>query len=60
MQPNEAMYLKLMTKEPGMSFEPVESELDMTYKLRFGVRMCVCVKTHSNHQYILTPGHLSA
>ncbi len=41
LQPNEAMYLKLMTKEPGMSFEPMESELDMTYKSRFGVGVCV-------------------
>ena len=39
LQPNEAMYLKVMTKEPGMSFEPVESELDLTYKARYGVRI---------------------
>lgn len=38
LQPNEAMYMKTMTKEPGMSFEPLESELDLTYKARFGVR----------------------
>ena len=37
LQPNEAMYLKVMTKQPGMSFEPVESELDLTYKSRYGV-----------------------
>lgn len=37
LQPNEAMYMKTMTKEPGMSFEPLESELDLTYKARFGV-----------------------
>lgn len=37
LQPNEAMYIKTMTKEPGMSFEPLESELDLTYKSRFGV-----------------------
>ena len=44
LQPNEAMYLKLMTKQPGMSFEPLESELDLTYKARFGVGgVCVCV-----------------
>ena len=34
-QPNEAMYMKLMTKEPGIAFDPVESELDLTYNLRF-------------------------
>ena len=36
-QPNEAMYMKLMTKEPGIAFDPVESELDLTYNLRFKV-----------------------
>lgn len=36
-QPNEAMYVKLMTKQPGMAFDPVESELDLTYKLRYKV-----------------------
>jgi glucose-6-phosphate 1-dehydrogenase len=38
LQPNEAMYMKTMTKQPGMSFEPLESELDLTYKARYGVR----------------------
>lgn len=37
-QPNEAMYMKLMTKEPGMKFDPRESELDLTYGKRFKVR----------------------
>jgi glucose-6-phosphate 1-dehydrogenase len=36
LQPNEAMYMKLMMKQPGMSFEPVESELDLTYTSRYG------------------------
>ena len=36
-QPNEAMYVKTMTKQPGMSFEPLESEMDLTYKNRYGV-----------------------
>ncbi|VDM61215.1 unnamed protein product [Angiostrongylus costaricensis] len=30
-QPNEAVYLKLMTKKPGMGFGVEESELDLTY-----------------------------
>ena len=34
-QPNEAMYVKMMTKQPGMAFDPVESELDLTYKTRY-------------------------
>lgn len=39
LQPNEAMYMKLMMKQPGMSFQPVESELDLTYTARYGVRL---------------------
>lgn len=34
-QPNEAVYLKMMTKQPGMSGDLVESELDLTYKARY-------------------------
>lgn len=47
LQPNEAMYMKTMTKEPGMSFEPLESELDLTYKARYGVRLREAVVWHS-------------
>lgn len=36
LQPDEAMYIKTMTKQPGMSFEPLESELDLTYRARYG------------------------
>ena len=43
LQPNEAMYMKVMMKQPGMSFEPIEGELDLTYKDRFKVCVvCVC------------------
>ena len=31
----QAMYAKVMLKQPGMSFQPVESELDLTYKTRY-------------------------
>lgn len=41
LQPNEAMYMKLMMKQPGMSFEPVESELDLTYTSRYGVSLFI-------------------
>ncbi|WKY07577.1 hypothetical protein Q1695_007216 [Nippostrongylus brasiliensis] len=34
-QPNEAVYLKLMTKKPGMGFGVEESELDLTYNARY-------------------------
>ena len=35
-QPNEAVYTKLLTKEPGLSSKLNETELDLTYKERFG------------------------
>lgn len=34
-QPNEAMYIKFMTKKPGMGFELEETELDLTYHTRY-------------------------
>lgn len=33
-QPNEAVYMKLMTKKPGMGFGVEETELDLTYNNR--------------------------
>lgn len=36
-QPNEAVYAKMMTKKPGMFFNPEESELDLTYGNRYKV-----------------------
>ncbi|MFH4977069.1 hypothetical protein AB6A40_003778 [Gnathostoma spinigerum] len=39
-QPDEAVYLKQMSKKPGMGFDVDESELDLTYSSRFeGVRL---------------------
>jgi len=37
-QPNEAVYLKVMCKMPGMEFTPVETELALSYKARFPTR----------------------
>ena len=34
-QPGEAIYAKVMTKEPGMSFGMEETELDLTYNTRY-------------------------
>jgi len=34
-QPGEAIYAKVMTKTPGMSFNLEETELDLTYKSRY-------------------------
>ncbi|XP_032529894.1 glucose-6-phosphate 1-dehydrogenase [Danaus plexippus] len=34
-QPGEALYLKLMCKSPGMKFNLMETELDLTYSMRY-------------------------
>ncbi|KAI9364509.1 glucose-6-phosphate dehydrogenase [Zopfochytrium polystomum] len=34
-QPNEALYIKLCSKEPGLSNLPVMSELDLSYSTRY-------------------------
>jgi len=34
-QPNEAIYMKISTKKPGMNFSPEQTELDLTYRNRF-------------------------
>jgi len=36
-QPNEAVYVKMMTKRPGIGFEMEETELDLTYNNRYKV-----------------------
>lgn len=36
-QPGEAVYIKLMTKTPGMNFEMEETELDLSYNSRYKV-----------------------
>jgi len=39
-QPNEAVYIKMMTKSPGMSVEAELTELDLSYNERYkGVKM---------------------
>lgn len=37
-QPGEAVYVKLMTKTPGINFHLEETELDLTYTNRYKVR----------------------
>jgi glucose-6-phosphate 1-dehydrogenase len=37
-QPNEAVYLKLMSKMPGLEFAPVETDLSLSYKARYPAR----------------------
>lgn len=34
-QPDEAVYIKMMTKRPGIGFEMEETELDLTYNNRY-------------------------
>lgn len=34
-QPDEAIYYKLAIKQPGLEYNPVMSELDLSYKSRF-------------------------
>lgn len=43
-QPNEAVYAKMMSKKPGVYFSPEETELDLTYKSRYkaGSSLFVC------------------
>jgi len=38
-QPDEAVFLKFNTKVPGLSTELVQTELDLSYKSRFDVRL---------------------
>jgi len=35
LQPTEAVYLKINVKKPGLSSEPFQTELDLSYKKRF-------------------------
>lgn len=36
-QPGEALYVKMMTKTPGITFDMEETELDLTYGKRYKV-----------------------
>jgi glucose-6-phosphate 1-dehydrogenase len=35
LQPDEAMYLKFLVKQPGLEMEPIISELDLDYRRRY-------------------------
>lgn len=37
-QPGEAIYVKMVTKTPGISFDMEETELDLTYGSRYKVK----------------------
>eukprot|EP00891_Asterochloris_glomerata_P006826 jgi/Astpho2/6826/Aster-06502 len=36
LQPDEAVYMKMVVKKPGLEATPVVSEMDLTYKERYG------------------------
>lgn len=40
-QPGEAVYIKMMTKTPGMTFDMEETELDLTYGSRYKVLQAI-------------------
>lgn len=48
-QPNEAVYAKMMSKKPGVYFSPEETELDLTYKSRYkaGSSFIYLIATHT-------------
>lgn len=39
LQPDEAVYMKMNIKKPGVASMPVQTELDLTYKNRFAQRL---------------------
>ena len=51
-QPGEAVYLKMMTKKPGMSFDVEETELDLSYGSRYKVcSICILHFTSDGNTY---------
>lgn len=42
-QPGEALYVKMMTKSPGITFDMEETELDLTYGQRYKVSLLLVV-----------------
>ena len=43
-QPGEALYIKMMTKSPGITFDMEETELDLTYGSRYKVKFFLLLK----------------
>jgi len=40
LQPDEAVYLKVNLKTPGLTFDSTQSELDLSYRERFLIFCC--------------------
>ena len=36
LQPDEAIYMKIVVKKPGLEMESIVTELDLSYKQRYG------------------------
>ena len=51
-QPNESVYVKVMTKTPGMSFSLQETELDLTYKSRYWLTDITSIKPLLNFEFV--------
>lgn len=47
-QPGEALYIKMMTKSPGITFNMEETELDLTYGNRYKVNDASLMKNIFN------------
>lgn len=54
-QPGEALYVKFMTKDPGMTFRLEETELDLTYTNRYKVRPIACGDFSKFSQFFFFP-----
>ena len=50
-QPGEAVYMKVMSKRPGMAFSCEQTELDFTYGSKYAVNMArnVLVEIYTKH-----------
>lgn len=53
-QPGEALYIKIMTKSPGITFDMEETELDLTYGSRYKVstKIIILLRGLNNSEYI--------
>lgn len=52
-QPGEAVYMKLMSKKPGMLFDCEETELDFTYGSKYAVSQTQALSCRRRHSGIL-------
>ena len=54
LQPGEAVYVKMTTKRPGMTFEMDQTELDLTYSARYKVTATLWIGwAHRDEEVVL-------